>query len=377
MPQIAIYRHQLFKFSEPFITQQAGHLRKFDPTYLGRVRLGDAPADAASLTLDDLPSQRALQRRVWQVVTRDPRPFVELMGEYRPSLIHAHFGVEGVYALPLARVLGIPLVTTFHGFDATTSMRGLLRSGSPSWIRYAVSRKELARQGDLFLCVSEFIRERVLALGFPAERTRVHYIGVDTRAIKVRDRLAETPTVLHVARLVEVKGTEHLIRAFARIASRWPAASLVIIGAGPLRVHLEGLSTALGLDGRVHFHGALSHDEVMAWMQIAAMLVLPSVHTGTGATEGLGMVLVEAAATGVPVIGTLHGGIPEAIVDGRTGYLVAEKDRDSLSDRMERLLADPARRIEMGARARVMAEVRFDIHRQTEKLEELYRGVLR
>ena len=89
------------------------------------------------------------------------------------------------------------------------------------------------------------------------------------------------------------------------------------------------------------------------------------------------MVLVEAAATGVPAIGSLHGGIPEAIVDGHTGYLVAERDPDSLADRMERLLADPAGRLEMGARARVLAEKRFDITRQTEKLEELYRGVLR
>lgn len=377
MPQVAIYRHQLFKFSEPFITQQAGHLRKFNPTYLGRVRLGAGPVDASSLVLEDLPAQRTLHRRVWQVVTRDPRPFVELMGEYRPSLIHAHFGVEGVYALPLARVLGIPLVTTFHGFDATTSKRGFLRSGSPSWIKYAISRKELAREGDLFLCVSEFIRECVLALGFPAERTRVHYIGVDTQAIQVRDPLDETPTILHVARLVEKKGTEYLIRAFGLTASRWPETELVIIGTGPLKADLEALTKSLGLLHRVRFLGALAHPQVMSRMAKACMLVLPSVLAKTGDAEGLGMVLVEAAATGVPVIGTLHGGIPEAIVDERTGYLVAERDSDSLADRMERLLADPAGRLEMGARARVMAEARFDIIRQTEELEELYRGVLR
>jgi glycosyltransferase involved in cell wall biosynthesis len=126
----------------------------------------------------------------------------------------------------------------------------------------------------------------------------------------------------------------------------------------------------------VRFLGALPHDQVLAWMRKAAMLVLPSVRTATGRVEGLGMVLLEAAATGVPAVGSNIGGIPEGILDGRTGFLAPEKDVDALARRMADLLDDTALRHEMGARARAFVAERFDIHRQTELLEEFYDSLL-
>jgi glycosyltransferase involved in cell wall biosynthesis len=211
--QAIIFRHQLFKISEPFITQQAGALNTFEPVYLGRKRFGNPPTDAKTLALEDLPGQSGILSKVWQVATRDPRPYLSLLANHRPSLIHAHFGVEGVYALPLARKLDIPLITTFHGFDATTSKLALLKSGSPAWFNYAVFQRQLIKGGDLFICVSDYIRQRVIALGFPESRTHVHYIGIDTQAIVPRQVTEERPMVLHVARLVEKKGTAYLIRA--------------------------------------------------------------------------------------------------------------------------------------------------------------------
>ncbi len=376
MSEVAVFRHQLFKVSEPFITQQAEQLCRFKPLYLGRERFGEAPADSESLALTDIAEQRKFPRRLWQVVTRDPRPYVRLLGRRRPALIHAHFGVEGVYALPLARKLGLPLVTTFHGFDATLSIKALLTSRMPSWISYALRRRQLAQQGDLFLCVSEFICQRVIELGFPEERTFVHYIGIDTQAISPRDPSAERPTVLHVARLVEKKGTAYLIRAFAMIAHVFPEVDLVIIGDGPLRESLVTLARAIGLKSRILFTGVRSHEEVMAAMNKAAMLVLPSVTAGSGDAEGLGMVLLEAAALGVPLIGTWHGGIPEAVDDEQTGFLVPERDVVMLAGRMQELLANHALRKSMGRQARVLCESRFDIQKQTQRLEAFYDKVL-
>lgn len=370
---IAIFRHNLFRISEPFITQQAGQLTRYRPFYLGRIRYGAAPAGAASLAIQDFGAG-AWPRMAWQMVTRGTRSFERLLGARRPGLIHAHFGVEGVYALPLARRLGIPLVTTFHGFDATLSTAALLTS--PAWFNYPLFRGRLARQGDLFLCASAFIRERVLAMGFPAERTHVHYIGIDHRTIDPRDPAEETPTILHVARLVEVKGTETLIRAFAKVSARFADTELVIIGDGPLKAKLQALTQSLGLGARVRFLGAQPHNEVMGWMRKAAMLVLPSVRTSTGRVEGLGMVLLEAAATGVPLVGSRIGGIPEAIVEGETGFLAPERDSDALARCLAELLADPELRRRMGAEARALVESRFDIRRQTELLESFYDGLL-
>lgn len=370
MRDIVVFRHNLFKISEPFITQQAGQLHRYKPLYLGRLRFGPGPPGAESLALGDTPTPGRLLRLSWQVLSRDPRPYCRLLGQRRPALIHAHFGIEGVYALPLARRLGVPLVTTFHGFDATLSTGALLCS--PAWANYPLFRRRLAQQGDLFLCASSFIRERMLALGFPEERTHVHYIGVNTGAIRPREADEETPVILAVARLVEVKGIEYLIRAFARLVPRVPEVELVIIGEGPLKRRLQALARSLGVAARVRFLGAQSHDQVLAWMRKSAMFVLPSVRTRTGRSEGLGMVLLEAAASGVPMVGTRHGGIPEVIVEGKTGCLAAERDSDELAARMVELFADSARRARMARNARALVETRFDLRKQTEKLEDFY-----
>lgn len=372
--EIAVFRHNLFRISEPFITQQAEQLQRYKALYVGRLRYGDTPKGADSLALSDLGGVWPLARIGAQMLTRDPGPYLRLLAGRKPALIHAHFGVEGVYALPIARRLGIPLVTTFHGFDATLSTAALLTS--PAWANYPLFRGRLARQGDLFLCASGFIRDRVLAMGFPGARAHVHYIGVDLGTIAPRDPGEETPTILHVARLVEVKGAEYLIRAFDRLARRHPTVELAIIGDGPLRRSLQALAKSLGLEDRVRFLGALPHAQVLAWMRKAAMLVLPSVRTSTGRVEGLGMVLLEAAATGVPAVGSRIGGIPEGIAEGRTGFLVPEKDPDALARRMGELLDDPAMRRGMGAQARAFVAERFDIRRQTELLEGFYDAVL-
>lgn len=375
--QAIIFRHQLFKISEPFITQQAGALKKYSPIYLGRSRFSSAPHSSTSLALSDIPTQRSFARRFWQVLTRDPKPYQVLLSEKKPLLIHAHFGVEGVYALPVANRLNLPLVTTFHGFDATTSLYALFRSGSPSWINYALFRKQLAKKGDLFLCVSEFIRAHVLAMGYPKDRTFVHYIGIDTHAIQPRLDEQEKPIILHVARLVEKKGTEYLIRAFAKIEKQIQDAQLMIIGEGPLEYSLRELAENLNISEKVVFRGALPHSEVMTCMSSSSILVLPSITAKSGDAEGLGMVLLEASAMGIPLIGTHHGGIPEVIEDGNTGYLVPERDTEILADRIFKLMSNPSQRKHMGFNARKLVETKFNIHTQSEKLQSFYDGLLK
>ena len=365
-----MFRHNLFKVSEVFISEQARHLTRYRPVYLGRLRQGTAPEGADSLAVEDLAPRFALPLAGWQMLSRSIAPYECLLAHRRPALIHAHFGIEGVYALPLAEKLGVPLVTTFHGFDATLSTAGFF--ASPAWAWYPLLRPRLARRGNLFLCASHFIRERLLAQGFPPERLRVNYIGVDCAAVTPRAADEEEAVILHVARLVEVKGTEFLLRAFAHLGPQHAAARLVIIGDGPLRGRLERLAREAGVAARVVFLGALPHSQVLGWMRRAALLALPSVRTASGRVEGLGMVTLEAAATGVPAIGSNLGGIAETIADGETGFLVPERDPTALAARMGELLADTGLRRRMGVAARRRVERDFDITRQTAALETLY-----
>lgn len=182
--------------------------------------------------------------------------------------------------------------------------------------------------------------------------------------------------ILHVARLVEKKGTAVLINAVKQVKLLNPDVKLVIIGEGPLLDGLKAQVTSLGLDQTVTFTGALPHVDVMAWMRKASMLVLPSITAKTGDAEGLGMVLLEAAVTGVPVIGTQHGGIPEAIIDEQTGFLVKERDDKQLAERISFLMKDEHKRFEMGKNARIFISEKFNLSKQTIKLEKIYQELI-
>lgn len=370
-PYCVIYRHQLFLPSEVFITQQAEALQGFTPLYCGRTADGTPALQRPVVTL----SKGKPWHYITHVLLRNPKGLTEKLRPFKPALIHAHFGVEGVYAMPLARSLGIPLVTTFHGFDATTTLPILLKSRKPSWIMYALRRAELARRGDLFLCVSDFIREKVIAMGFPADRTVTHYIGIDVDALQAYPQ-RDASIVLHVARLVEKKGTRYLLQAFTQVKDQITGARLVIIGDGPLRPRLESLAQSLAIDDRVTFLGAQAHGVVMDWMRRARIFCLPSVTAYSGDAEGLGMVHLEAGAVGLPIVATRHNGFPEVIREGQTGYLVPEKDPRALARRLIELLQAPDLCGRMGMAGRRVIEEHFHIKRQTQKLEKLYRGLI-
>jgi len=305
------------------------------------------------------------------LLTRRSGHLVRTLRDREVRLLHAHFGVEGVYAVPTARALGVPLVTTLHGFDVSVTRRQLLASRKPSWVNYVTWRRSLFETGATFVCVSEHIQRCAIEWGYPAERTLTLPIGVDTDVITPVP-LPQTPRIVHVARLVEKKGTTDLLHAFAAVRRAVPAAELVIIGDGPLREQLGALAKELGVAETVRFTGVRPHAEVLATVARSRALCLPSVTASNGDQEGLGMVLLEAAATGRPVVGTRHGGIPEAVVDDVTGYLVAERDPAALADRLVALLKDPDLCQRLGAGGRAFVEDRFDLSRQTAKLESLY-----
>jgi colanic acid/amylovoran biosynthesis glycosyltransferase len=365
LPTIAIYRNQLFLRSEPFIADQATMLTRHRAIMVGWTTT--VGSDLPAVDLSTVPAKTRLRHKV----LRDPSPFVRLLSSERPVLIHAHFGVDAVYALPVAEALAVPMVTTLHGYDVSMSTRALLLSGSPSWVNYVLHRRELARRGALFVCVSEHVRRRALELGFPTERTEVHYIGVDTERFAPTGEVSEQ-LVLHVARLVEKKGTRHAIAAFQAVARAVPAARLVIIGDGPLRTSLQRQAVTLGIGDRVDFVGSMPREEVRRYLARSAVFCLPSVTAATGDAEGLPISIIEAMATGVPVVATRHAGAPEAVTDGQSGYIVDEADDGALAARLIALLQDSELRRRLGVAARLRAIADFDLRKNTEKLEARY-----
>ncbi|MEA3062175.1 MAG: colanic acid/amylovoran biosynthesis glycosyltransferase [Sphingomonadales bacterium] len=357
-PVAAIFRAPLFNGSETFVQAHAAGLRRYRAVVAGVEDKGNARAELRPSLIVEPEGARL------KLFGSAPRLLARLR-EVRPALVHAHFATDGLLALPLAEALGVPLVTTLHGFDVTRSRAALLRSGRPGWMRYAWLGRRLRARGALFVGVSDAIRRRALAQGFPAERTVTLLNGVDLARFEAGT--PEPGLVLHVGRLVEKKGTALLLRAFAEVARRRPEARLVIVGDGPLRARLERQAGE-----RVTFAGALPPEEVARWMGRAWLLAAPSVTAADGDSEGLPTVVCEAAAASLPVVASDHSGLPEAVVDGETGFIVPEGDAVALAERLETLLESPDLRARMAGTARRMAEERFDSVLQIAALEALY-----
>lgn len=285
-------------------------------------------------------------------------------------LAFAHFGLNGAFALPFARRLGLPLVVMFHGHD----VGGLLPQNRLSirYARYQLLSKSLFDYASRLFCASEELAERLGELGAPKHKLRVHRLGIDVERFTpaVSADKAPVPTVLMVGRLVEKKGMEFGLRAFERLHRTVPNAELRIVGAGPLGKRLAQEAASLKIQDAVRFLGPLPQEAVHREMRAAHVLMTPSVTTASGDRESGVIVLKEAAATGLPAIGTRHGGIPEIIEQDQTGLLVDERNVEQLARGLKWLLGQPVEREKMGLNARAKMLREYDNRLRVLELEQ-------
>jgi glycosyltransferase involved in cell wall biosynthesis len=270
------------------------------------------------------------------------------------DLVHAHWIVPN--GLVAAAVFGgTPLAIGLHGSDVFLAEK----PGVRSLARWALSRSRL-----LTGCSPELV-DRVRALGFPAERSRVIPYGVDVAAFSpAPDRRAiwrgklgvpdSAPLLLGVGRMATKKGFQVLIEILPRLLAGHPELRIVLAGGGDL---LDGFQRAASpWPDRVFFPGAVLRDTLPDLYRAADLFVLPAVHDGKGNVDGLPNVILEAMASGLPVVASGISGIPLAVEEGRTGLLIPEKDPGALLAALGRLLADLGEAREMGARGRRKAE---------------------
>ncbi|HTH66136.1 MAG TPA: glycosyltransferase [Gemmatimonadales bacterium] len=372
-PRVVVFRSALLGRSEAFIRDQGEALRRFEPWYVG-CRLEDAvevPVERRVVVNTGGATGR-VRELLFKFSGRAPGLRRRLQ-EIAPALVHAHFGPDATLVMPLARRLGVPLVATFHGYDATMADRAARRSFFLHR-RYLEHRAALQRDGRLFLAVSRFVRERLLAQGYPADRTVVHYAGLSLQRFQPDRAVVREEIVLFVGRLAPEKGCLDLIGAMRRVQDDHPEAELVVLGDGPLRQLLERLARSTGV--RCRFIGAVSQEDVIHWMTRAQVLCAPSVTLPTEEAEGFGLVCAEAQAMALPVVATRVGGIPEVVADGESGLLVRERDQAALADRIVRVLRDHALRDRMGEAGRRRVERCFNGWTQARRLEKLYAEAL-
>lgn len=373
MKAVGIYLRTFPRLSETFVSEQANRLTQFQPKFVTNTLLQETSLPCVALSQSD----RFKLKQTSYLLTRAPNLYSACWSELKGlSLMHAHFGPNGVYALPLARKLEVPLVVTFHGYDITLNRQAIWRTGKLLYYQLLWHERELQERAAGFIAVSQFIRDRLIAHGYPREKILLHYIGVDTQKFAPNSNRARGRYILCVGRHTEKKGIDTLIRAFARIAGRHLEVQLLQVGRGELTAKLQTLVRQLGIERQVNFLGAQPHAKVLELMQQAEIFALPSQVAKSGECEGLPIVILEASACGIPVVATRHSGIPEAVIDGETGFLVAEKDHLALADRLDLLLSDRSLGRRLGSRGRELIATEFDIRQQTAKLEDIYRSLI-
>lgn len=276
--------------------------------------------------------------------------FVKAFRLARATIVLAEFGPVGAHVREACRQSRIPLVVHFHGYDA--SRRNILAE-------YEEPYRMLFQDAAGVVVVSEPMRRRLEALGAPPHKIYYNPYGVDCRLFYGGDPATSGPILLAVGRFVEKKAPQITISAFAIVQREYPEAQLRMIGDGPLLEPCRDLVSKLGLENAVHFLGAQPPEVVTSEMRQARAFVQHSVEASDGDSEGLPNSILEAGATGLPVVATRHAGIPEAVLHGETGLLVEEGDVQAMAVGMHTLLRDSELADRLGKNARQRISTHF------------------
>jgi glycosyltransferase involved in cell wall biosynthesis len=267
---------------------------------------------------------------------------------------------------------GLPLIVTAHGYDATLNDSELMKF--PEGRMLLQRSKHLAAFAKRFVCVSDFLRSELLARGYPDDKLLTLPLGVNLEELTARpaDQLGQG--IIAVGRLVEKKGMRYLIEAYAALPAPLRAAHpLTIIGDGPLREALVDLARDLALS--IEFTGSQPRHDVLRRVRRARVFCLPSVRAATGDAEGMGIVIMEALAQGVPAV--IFAGQPMAplLAREKAGLVAIDADAQDLAAQIGGILQDDAMARHFSRRGRAFCERHFSLRRNVDLLEELYSEV--
>lgn len=374
-PAVLIYANDVLSASETFIRNPPLAFSRYTPYFIGSLRKQGLPLpEQQVITANGSGLQGRIRQAFWLRLAGN-LGIHTLTGRLRslhPVLLQAHYGPAAVYTLDLVRALGIPLLVYYHGLDATMKDEFIGRSAyTRPYLRH---RDALKRDAALILTQSDYLRHTLIAQGFPPEKLRTHYIGIDTRGAPPRPLAQREPIVLFAARLTQKKGAEYLIDAMRQVQEKHPQMKLVIIGDGSARERLQ--AHAAQQLRAYEFIGWQTPAQLAEWMARARLFCVPSVTAHNGDSEGFGMVFIEAQRQGTPVVSFAHGGIVEAVSHGSSGLLAPERDTSALTDCLLQLIEDDDlwQRFSLNGYERVCRE--FDLHRLAAQLESLYDQLL-
>lgn len=378
-PVVASYCSTFLKPEMLHIYRQVTGLRTFETFVICKERLSEERYPFGDVEIAPEVKSNFIRRFWLKYIQKEP-PIV-YRGEYgvlngilerrQADLMHIYFGHTGVHLLPFLRRWPKPAVVSFHGMDVQP------REDRPG---YLVTLKELLKEMPIVMARSESLQQRLIDLGCDPKNVRLNRTSIPMELYPYRARPVPEDggwKLIQACRLVEKKGLDLTLRAFAALQAEFPKSTLTLAGDGPLREELEKQAAELNLGASVIFAGFLSVAELAGLFARSHLFIHPSRLTADMNQEGVPNAMVEAMATGLPVVATLHGGIPEAVTHGKSGLLAPENDWKALRDFLFELVRDPAKWQAMGQAAAEEAREKFALENQIANLEAIYREVVK
>ncbi|MHA3770696.1 glycosyltransferase [Verrucomicrobiota bacterium sgz303538] len=373
-PIVASYCTTFLKPEMRHIYRQVTGLRRYRTFVLTRERkcTGEFPFDDVEVLAR--PRKNFIRRFYLKYIRKlsplyyrgEFQTMARLLERRPPDLMHIYFGHTGVHLLPFIQHWDKPCVVSFHGMDIQS------RPNQPG---YDAEMRELLQVLPLVLARSASLMDRLEELGCPREKIRLNRTGIPLEHYPFVQR--EVPAnrawiFVQACRLIAKKGLKTALRAFAKFHAEYPNARFLIAGEGPMQGEVEQFARELGIADAVQLSGFLSQEQLANLYSQAHVFVHPSEMTSDQNQEGVPNSMLEAMSTGLPVLATLHGGIPEAVTHERTGLLVAERDHEALLQSMFRLTRDTDLWRSYGVAAAESVREEFSQERAVEKLEGFY-----
>jgi colanic acid/amylovoran biosynthesis glycosyltransferase len=363
--------------TETFVHNQLAHLWRYRPVVIAHHRRPgtEFPLVDGAIADECLPPPFVQMERLAYRVARVALPpasiaLTRYLRQEDARLLHYHYLTDARFLLAVKRRAGLAALVSGYGYDVNEFPHQWRELGR----RYL---RPLFDRLDCFLAMTEDMRDDMVALGCPDSKIEVHYHGSDTGRFRYPERIYDMDhplTVLCCGRLYPGKGQDHVLRALRRVERRGQADfRVVIVGDGPMKPQLQQLIHDYGWGDRAVLTGHVPYlsDSLVEHFRRADVFAHPSI-TVNGAKEGVPGTIVEAMASGLPVIATHHGGIPFVIESGRHGLLVPEGDLDALTSRLEALLRDASLRDRLGRAAAAHAASELDVGPRTVELERIY-----
>jgi colanic acid/amylovoran biosynthesis glycosyltransferase len=314
---------------------------------------------------------RQLRDEPWQISKIELDALLRILSRKDARLLHIYFGHIAVHLLPLIQAWSRPSVVSFHGADVLVDM------DKPAYRKATVEMLGVVKR---VLVRSESLRRALVDLGCDENKIAIMRTGIPLAEFPFRARTWPEDgrwNFIQACRLIPKKGLRTTLKAFAGFAAYHAHASLTIAGDGPLRAELEALTRNLNISSRVSFPGFVSQNRLREMFYASHIFLHPSETGDDGNQEGVPNSMLEAMASGLPVFATNHGGIPEAIENGRSGILVAERDEIALQRALMEKTAEPRELSALATRGAAAIAEKFDRTVQVRNLEEVYLETIR